>query len=60
MKSHTQHLTFNIPARMDFVNITAEEEEAVRTSGVQAAWNKARPRLSGHNRPARQGAAYWR
>jgi secondary thiamine-phosphate synthase enzyme len=35
VKSHTQELTFNIPARMDFVNITREVEEAVRRSGVQ-------------------------
>ena len=35
MKSHTEYLTFNVPARMDFVNITAQVEEAVRKSGVQ-------------------------
>jgi secondary thiamine-phosphate synthase enzyme len=35
MKSHRQELTFNIPARMDFVNITAEVEAAVRQSGVR-------------------------
>jgi secondary thiamine-phosphate synthase enzyme len=35
MKSHTEHLTFNVPARMGFVNITAQCEEAVRKSGVQ-------------------------
>src|SRR5687768_18377294 len=34
MKSHTEHLTFNVPARMAFVNITREVEAAVRTSGV--------------------------
>jgi secondary thiamine-phosphate synthase enzyme len=35
MKSHRVELTFNIPARMDFVNITPEVVEAVRASGVQ-------------------------
>ena len=35
MKSHTRHLTMHVPERMDFVNITAEVEEEVRTSGVQ-------------------------
>jgi len=35
MKSFRQELTFNIPARMDFVNITGEVEVAVRKSGVQ-------------------------
>ena len=35
MKSHTEYLTFNVPARMDFVNITPEVEEVVRKSGVQ-------------------------
>ncbi len=35
MKSHTEYLTMNIPARMDFVNITPRVEEAVRKSGVQ-------------------------
>jgi secondary thiamine-phosphate synthase enzyme len=34
MKAHTTYLTFNIPARMDFVNITAQVEECVRQSGV--------------------------
>ena len=35
MKSHTEYLTFNVPARMDFVNITPQVEDAVRASGVQ-------------------------
>lgn len=35
MKSHTRRLTMHVPVRMDFVNITAEVEEEVRTSGVQ-------------------------
>ena len=34
MKSHTEYLTFTVPARMDFVNITPQVEEAVRKSGV--------------------------
>lgn len=35
MKSYTKHLAMNVPARMDFVNITGEVEEAVRQSGVK-------------------------
>ena len=35
MKSHTEYLTFNVPKRMDFVNITARLEEVVKKSGVQ-------------------------
>jgi len=35
MKSHRVELTFNIPARMDFVNITPQVAEAVRASGVK-------------------------
>lgn len=34
MKSHTRYLTMSVPARMDFVNITAEVEAEVRASGV--------------------------
>src|SRR5579883_1770108 len=35
MKSHTEYLTFNLPERMAFVNITRQVEAAVATSGVQ-------------------------
>lgn len=35
MKSHTKYLTFNVPARMDFVHITPDVAEAVRESGVK-------------------------
>ncbi len=35
MKSHTRHLTFNVPSRMDFVNITSQVAEEVRKSGVK-------------------------
>ncbi len=35
MKSHTEHLTFNVPKRMDFVNITSQVEQALRKSGVR-------------------------
>jgi len=35
MKSHTEYLTFAVPARMDFVNVTAQVEAAVRKSGIQ-------------------------
>lgn len=34
MKSYRQELWFNVPARMDFVNITPQVSEAVRASGV--------------------------
>ena len=35
MKSYTEYLTFNVPARMDFVNITSQVDEIVRKSGIQ-------------------------
>ena len=35
MKSHTKHLTFNVPARMDFLNITREVSDELRQSGIQ-------------------------
>jgi len=35
MKSRTEYLTFHIPQRMGFVNITPQVEEVVRQSGVQ-------------------------
>ncbi len=35
MKAYTHYLTFNIPARMDFVNITPQVAECVRQSGIQ-------------------------
>ena len=35
MKFMTEYLTFNIPSKMAFVNITPQVEEAVRKSGVQ-------------------------
>ena len=40
MKSTTEYLTLNVPARMEFVNITPQVEEIVRQSGVQegCAW----------------------
>jgi len=35
LKSHTTYLTMNVPARMDFVNITSDVEKAVRESRVR-------------------------
>ena len=35
MKSHTRYLTFNLPTRMGFENITRRVEEIVRESGVR-------------------------
>ena len=34
MKSHTEYLTFNVPERMDFVNVTREVEREVERSSV--------------------------
>jgi len=34
MKAFTEHLTFNLPERMAFLNITPQVEDAVRKSGV--------------------------
>jgi secondary thiamine-phosphate synthase enzyme len=34
MKSHTEYLTFTIPERVGFANITQQVEVAVRNSGV--------------------------
>jgi secondary thiamine-phosphate synthase enzyme len=35
MKSHTEYLTMNVPARMELLNITPRVEEAVRKSQVR-------------------------
>src|SRR5438105_10455641 len=35
MKCYTDYLTFNIPSKMAFLNITSQVEEAVRKSGVR-------------------------
>lgn len=35
MKSLTEHLTFNLPERMGFVNITPQVADAVKRSGVR-------------------------
>jgi len=35
MKSHTEYLTFNVPQRMGFVNITTKVEETLQKSGVK-------------------------
>ncbi len=35
MKSHTKYLTFNLPERVGFVNITSQVAEVVADSGVQ-------------------------
>ena len=35
MKSFTKHLTFTLPARMAFLNITGQVEECLSESGVQ-------------------------
>ena len=34
MKSHTEYITMNVPARMDFVNITPRVAAAVEASGI--------------------------
>ena len=35
MKSHTEYLTFNLPARMAFENITSTVEAIVKKSGIK-------------------------
>jgi secondary thiamine-phosphate synthase enzyme len=35
MKSHTEYLSFQVPARMDFVNITHDVARIVAASGVR-------------------------
>ncbi len=35
MKSHTEYLTFNVPQRMGFINITPTIDEIVSKSGIQ-------------------------
>ena len=35
MKATTRYLTFNVPARMDFVNITGEVEAVLADSGIR-------------------------
>ena len=35
MKATTRYLTFNVPARMDFVNITGEVETVLAESGIR-------------------------
>ena len=35
MKSHTEHLTFNLPERMAFLNITPQLEQILHKSGVK-------------------------
>ena len=35
MKSTTRHLTFNVDARMDLINITPRVEEILRASAIQ-------------------------
>ena len=35
MKSYRKELWFNVPARMEFVNITGQVEECVNESGIQ-------------------------
>ena len=35
MKTHTKHLTMNVPGKMGFVNITPQVTDAIRESGVQ-------------------------
>ena len=36
MKSYTEHLTFTVPKRMDFVNITSQVEAIVAAASRRA------------------------
>jgi thiamine phosphate synthase YjbQ (UPF0047 family) len=44
MKAHTEYLTFNVPARMDFLNITDQVEDIVAKSGVKEGLCLVNPR----------------
>jgi thiamine phosphate synthase YjbQ (UPF0047 family) len=44
MKSRTEYLTFEIPQRMGFLNITDRVAEIVRASGVQEGLVLVNPR----------------
>ena len=35
MRTHTEYLTFNVPARMDVLNITPQIESIVKKSGIK-------------------------
>ena len=35
MKSHTEYLTFNVPSRAGFVNVTENVQQAVENSGIK-------------------------
>ena len=35
MMATTRYLTFNVPARMDFIHITGDVQEVVTESGIQ-------------------------
>jgi secondary thiamine-phosphate synthase enzyme len=35
MKSHTEYLTYNVPSRRGFVNITAEVRKIIQKSGIK-------------------------
>jgi len=35
MRSHREYLTFTVPKRMDFVNITSEVEKVLANSGIR-------------------------
>src|SRR5882762_8138691 len=35
MKAHTEYLTFNLPARMTFINITPDVRDCLNRSGIQ-------------------------
>jgi secondary thiamine-phosphate synthase enzyme len=35
MKSYTQYLTLNLPTKIGFLNITADVQQAIETSGVR-------------------------
>ena len=69
MKAHTEYLTFTIPARVGFENITPKVEAAVKKSGVQeglvlvnAMWLEtlapfdASPQRYAHNRTGEDNA----
>lgn len=56
MKSRTEYLTFNLPARMALQNITPEVERIVRESGVREGLCLVNPK---HRCPTRDKMARW-
>ncbi len=55
MKSHREYLTFNVPARMGFENITPQVEEIVSKSGVREGLVLVNPTTNAPHTDFRRG-----